>query len=373
MATSKTQVAPLEEEVEGIDAPQSEGWGDYPLDSVFVRSELRTVGEVISRINKNRYIMDPDFQRDFVWAEEKQSKLIESCVMRIPLPVFYVAEAKDGRVIVVDGLQRLTTFARFKSGDLKLKGLGSKEKTHPLEGQTYKELPITLQERVDDTQLTMYILDSKAPERARLDIFERVNSGVPLTRQQMRNALYNGPATEWLKAAARTPLFEDVTGGSLSPKTMRDREAINRFCAFSLIGWQRYTGGDMDGHLGQALDLMNSMKAKQREDLRKDFDRSLLVNKKLFGRHAFRKSLVEAKPTAARSIINIALFEVFSVLLSRVHDDRETSGLRAIRKAVASLFEDRNFMSYISYSTNSTIQVRGRFQIAERALREFLQ
>jgi len=74
------------EEIEGIDTETGDGWGDYPLDAVFVRTEQRTVGEVVARIEKNRYILDPDFQRDFVWPNQKQSKLIESCVMRIPLP-----------------------------------------------------------------------------------------------------------------------------------------------------------------------------------------------------------------------------------------------------------------------------------------------
>jgi len=92
---------------------------------------------------------------------------------------------------------------------------------------------------IEDTQLTLYILDAKAPERAKLDIFERVNSGAPLTRQQMRNCLYNGRATVWLKEVASTPVFIEATGESLDAKRMRDREAINRFCAFSIIGWLR--------------------------------------------------------------------------------------------------------------------------------------
>jgi hypothetical protein len=234
------------EDPEGLDNASGDGWGDYPLDAVFVRTEQRTVGEVVKRIQNKRYILDPDFQRDFVWANVKQSKLIESCIMRIPLPVFYVAEAPDGRIIVVDGLQRLTTFARFLGGELKLIGLvsGQNAGSHELEGKTYNQLPLNLQERVSDTQLTMYILDAKAPERARLDIFERVNSGAMLTRQQMRNALYNGPATQWLKSAAEGAPFQMATAGSLDRKTMRDREAINRFVAFSLIGWSNYKTGD---------------------------------------------------------------------------------------------------------------------------------
>jgi hypothetical protein len=85
-----------DEEIEGFDKSESEGWGDYPLDSVFVRTEQRTVSDIVKRIRANRYILDPDFQRDFVWSAQQQSRLIESCLMRIPLPVFYVAEAEDG-------------------------------------------------------------------------------------------------------------------------------------------------------------------------------------------------------------------------------------------------------------------------------------
>ena len=108
------------EDIDGLDAAESVGWGDYPLDSVFVRSEQRTVGEVVRRIRADRYDLNPDFQREFLWSIEKQSRLVESCLMRIPLPVFYVAEARDGRIIVVDGLQRLSTFKRFLDNEFRL-------------------------------------------------------------------------------------------------------------------------------------------------------------------------------------------------------------------------------------------------------------
>ena len=69
--------------------------------------------------------MDPDFQRDFIWPEDKQSKLIESVIMRIPLPVFYMAEDDEGRMVVVDGLQRLSTFKQFIDNNLKIAPAGS--------------------------------------------------------------------------------------------------------------------------------------------------------------------------------------------------------------------------------------------------------
>ena len=88
-------------EPEGLDTAYSTGWGgEYPLDAVFVRTDQRTVAEVVRRIRQKRYDLNPDFQRDFIWSNHKQSRLIESCLMRIPLPVFYVAEAQDGRIII---------------------------------------------------------------------------------------------------------------------------------------------------------------------------------------------------------------------------------------------------------------------------------
>lgn len=358
------------EEPEGLDQnPALDEPSAYPLEDVMVRTETRTVAEVVKRISTGRYIMDPDFQRDFVWLEDKQSKLVESCVMRIPLPVFYVAEAQDGRVAVVDGLQRLSTFRRFLDNKLALKGLG---KDHPLNGKRFADLPIHLQERIEDTQLTLYILDKEAPEVARLDIFERVNGGEPLTRQQMRNAIYNGQATRWLARMARAEAFQKATTGSLNSKTMRDREAINRFAAFRLLGWRAYENGDMDGFLGEALKQMNRMPVQELEALEAAFLRSMRVNALLFGRHAFRKSLREQTQAAYRSIINIALFDVLSVLMANI-DLAEAKIVRTdLVGAVTDLLADRQFDYSITNSTNSTVRVQDRFEMANEVLQRLM-
>ena len=358
------------QEPEGLDPNLNFGWADYPLDSVFVRKEERSVGEVVKRIRAKRYQLDPEFQRNFVWGSEKQSKLIESCIMRIPLPVFYVAEAKDGSIIVVDGLQRLTTLFRFMENLLHLKGFTGNisSSRHPLEGKTYSDLPTNLKERIEDTQLIFYILDSKAPERARLDIFDRVNSGVPLSRQQMRNSLYSGPATRWLKDAAESTNFLKATGRSLDPNTMRDREAINRFCAFKLLKFTSYRGGDMDGFLGATLERMNSMPENELRSLRQDFEDSMVLNHQLFGAHAFRKSLRDSDAYARRSVINIALWDVTSEYFSNVSLDQKDETFEDLRDCIIELLDDPDFGVSITYSTNSTSAVKTRFEMMNEKL-----
>ena len=181
------------EAIEGLD-PDKGSWGDYPIDELLIRHDHRTLHEVLRRIDRGLVVMNPDFQRDFFWSEDKQSRLIESVAMRIPLPAFYTAEDRQGRMVVVDGLQRLTTFRKFVGNQLKLH-LPDREELH---GRHFSELSPKLQSRIEDCDLIFYTLESKTPERARLDIFERVNGGVPLTRQQMRNCLFMGPTTNFL-------------------------------------------------------------------------------------------------------------------------------------------------------------------------------
>ena len=354
------------EEVEGLGDPDMDVEHPvYPLDDIMVRAETRTVSEVVARIERKRFILAPDFQRDFVWEPKKQSKLIESCVMRIPLPVLYVAEGEDGRVTVVDGLQRLSTFYRFFHDRLTLTGLGD---DHPLTGLKYSDLPLNLQERVEDTQLTLYILDKRAPQRAQLDIFERVNGGEPLSRQQMRNAIYNGAGTMWLRKMSSSDAFLRATGGSLNKKNMRDREAINRFAGFHLLGWRSYAKGDMDGFLARTIEKLNRTSKDDLIAFGRQFTESMDRGFAFFGQHTFRKSLREADKNARRSVINIALFDVLSWTFARLSSTAMKEDSDDVAARIKALLQDPKFENAITYSTNSTIQVHTRFHMVAEAL-----
>ena len=173
------------EEVEGLGSSEDETLGGYPLDTMLIRDEKRTIHDVLRRIDQGQFIMDPDFQRDFIWPVDKQSKLIESVLMRIPLPVFYIAENDDGKLVVVDGLQRLSAFWNFVNEEERLR----LPDNPALNGKKFSELDNKLQNRIEDCNLTLYAIDSKAPERARLDIFERVNGGMPLIGAPLVGAL----------------------------------------------------------------------------------------------------------------------------------------------------------------------------------------
>lgn len=355
--------APEIEDLEGIDQ-ENRSWGDYPIDDILIRTESRTVFDVVRRIDRDRFVMDPDFQRDFIWPEDKQSKLIESVIMRIPLPVFYLAEDDEGRSIVVDGLQRLSTFKSFLGDGLKLRLPDRPE----LNGKRFSDLSSKLQNRIEDCNLTLYGIDSKVPERARLDIFERVNGGVPLTRQQMRNSLFMGPATQFLKRESKTDIFKEATGGSLSSKTMRDREFVNRFCAFHIMGFEDYRG-DMDNFLAESLRVMNKFLPEELSNLSKDFRRGLENNFRLFKRHAFRKYTVGE---SRRSVLNASIWDVMSTGLSRYPTSVVDRHSNRFVHRVSQLLANEDFIAAITYSTNQTRRVQSRFNMAEAVFKEVL-
>jgi len=362
-ATQQKQ-AEVEEEIEGLDQTDLD-LGNFPIDSLMIRTETRSVFEIVRRIDSEQYIMDPDFQRDFVWDLGRQSKLIESALLRIPLPVFYLAETIDGKVVVVDGLQRLTSFHRFAKNEFRLQNLSFAKE---LNGKKFEELPPSLQNRLEDTPLTLYLIDSAVPDEAKYEIFERVNGGIPLTRQQMRNCLYVGEATRWLSSVSKDDDFLLATGRSLNKKTMRDRECINRFAGFHLLGHQQYSG-DMEDFLNRTLKKMNEH--CDYESLSSSFLKSMRINQHVFGRHAFRKSM--ADPSGGRKVINVALFDILSTEFAQWNEEEAISQTSKIKKIVSEWINDAEFHDVISYSTNSTKNVHFRFQKVAETLSQLRQ
>ncbi len=357
-----TVTEPSPEGLEGYEDAAPGGWEDYPLDELAIREERRATIDVVRRLRGGRFRLDPDFQRDFVWERDKQSRLIESVLMRIPLPVFYVAEDTAGLLVVVDGRQRLTTLQRFLEGDLVLDLPGR----HELHKKKFEDLEPRLQNRVEDCQLHFYIIDRSVPERARLDIFERVNGGEVLTRQQMRNAIYNGPATQFLKAEAETALFKEATGSSLNTKKMQDREFVNRFCSFSLLPFDSYKG-DMDDWLAQGLVRLSKMTELDREALRRKFRLGLTNNLAVFDRHAFRKHRQIHQP---RSTLNASLFDVMMAEMSKREASVVAANAEALRGAFFAHMDNDDFTKAITYGPNTPKEVRARFRMASDMFRE---
>jgi hypothetical protein len=345
------------------------------IDTLFIRNETRSVFEIVRRIKNKIILTSPEFQRELVWSETEKSKLIESCLMRIPLPVIYMAENDDGDVIVVDGKQRLSTFFSFIENEFKITGL---EKNKELNNKYFRDLKGNLQNRIEDTQLIIYTLDSRIEDEIKLDIFERVNSGKPVSKQEMRNCLYVGEATSLIKSMIENDLFSAMLGKHFEnnikrykerrtvSEPMLDRLYANRFIAFQINGFESYYEDNMmDSFLADGLKKINRNPSASYEVLA-SFDRSMENCHLVFGTGAFRK-IIGTKTKA----INVGIFDVISFVYSKMHI-RNQADVQKCKNIFISLLENEKFNKSISSATNTAYNIRTKFLIALDYYKEFL-
>src|SRR5260370_14918066 len=289
-----------------------------PFDPSLIRVDTKpmTIDLIRLRIAYNELDVATGLQRKGgIWKDEAQSRLIESMLIRIPLPAFYMDATNDEKWLVVDGLQRLTTLKRFMiDKQLRLSGL---EFLKNLEGKSYDELPRHYQRRIAETQITVYLIEKGTPDKVKFNIFKRINTGgLPLSAQEIRHALNQGEATKLLAQLADSDTFKKAVDYGIGDDRMADRECVLRYLAFTITPYTKYDR-DFDGFLNKAMVDINKMSKQELEHLWYQFVRAMLIARDLFGRDAFRKRYTESSP---RQPINIPLFTSWSFNFNQFDD-----------------------------------------------------
>jgi hypothetical protein len=352
------------EREEAEDAAIEQITSPFDPEHIDIDTRTTTVDLLLSRLRNEMIDLAPDFQRKAgIWTDGKQSRLIESLLLRIPIPSFYAAENKDGSWAIVDGIQRLTSIARFLepqtvgADPLKLTGL---EYLRNFEQAGFADLSGKLQIRLRETEVVVHVIRRGTPEPVMFNVFARINTGgEPLTRQEIRHALIPGRARTLLAELATTKEFREATGHSVVGDRMADREMVLRFLAFRMTSPQAYRSGDFDAFLAEAMHQLNRLDGADEERLRTEFTTAMLAAKEIFGPHAFRKY---RRNQQRKSPINKALFEAVAVNLASIdNDDRETLRRIDILDAFADFMEDVEFERAISVGTGDVRKVRKRF------------
>ncbi|OPX54470.1 Protein of unknown function DUF262 [Oceanospirillum multiglobuliferum] len=170
-------------------------------------------------------IFVPDYQRDFVWDEIRQSKLIESITLGLPIPIVFMAEDSNGRLEIVDGSQRIRTLAAFLEDDLTLKALDRLTELNELK---YSDLPKSRQKKINNTPIRMIVLSEAATEEVRNDLFERINRGSDLLRNmEKRKGIYQGPFNGFIyNNCAKNDLLKKLAPLSKSVKNRQEHEEL---------------------------------------------------------------------------------------------------------------------------------------------------
>ena len=359
------------EEEDGLEIEQEDsGEIKRPFDpeKIKVRTIPVLVEQLVSRIEYEEIDLAPDFQRARgIWNDERKSRLIESLLLRIPLPVFYVAADQRDNWSVVDGLQRTSTINEYVTGQFSLNKLEYLTKFDRL---FFEDLPRTMQRRIRETQLVVNIIEPGTPEEVMFNIFHRINTGgMTLNGQEIRHALHPGPVRVYLQELAGNEEFLSATDSSIKTHRMADRECVLRFLAFYIEPWERYSANDLDGYLGITMNKINEMDPCRRDDLQERFKRAMKAAFGIFGRNAFRK---QYRPNDRRRPVSKALYEAWSVGLARRSED-EIKGLVTHRESVTDQFRvlmnnDWEFETAISYSTGVPARVKKRFQAIDELI-----
>ena len=343
--------------------------GPFDPNAIDVDISVVNLGSLLEQLEYNEIDLQPEFQRESdVWTQVKKSRLIESVLLGLPglpLPSFYFSEDPEtNKLLVVDGLQRLCAFSDFCiTKKLKLKGM---QFLTGLEGWTYDKLDRTQIRRIKSLKVTLNTLRKNTPQRVKLVIFQRVNTaGVPLTPQEMRNALYQKKATDLLKRMVKLDSFRKATGGKIPSKRMTDcdfanrfvGDFANRFVAFYL--YRKEYDGNLDEFMGDALENINKMSQQEIDSIHDTFDRSMKICYKLLGNTAFKRP----DPQKPNSFLktNKAIFEVLSVSIAQLSENEQE--ILVQRKA---RFQNEIYSLFMnSCSKESSISKRNIFVVYE--------
>jgi hypothetical protein len=343
----------------------------YDPEKINVRTREPTIEQLLRRIDEAALDLAPDFQRHAnIWKDEAKSRLIESILIRIPLPAFYIDATDEDKWLVVDGLQRLSALKQFMSDKtLRLCGL---EYLNNFEGKTYDEIERRYQRRIEETQVTVYLIEKGTPPEVKYNIFKRINTGgLPMSPQELRHALNPGKATKFLAKLATSNEFKQVTKlSNLRKMRMDDREFILGFLAFNITSYQDERSEKRNLFLSKALYKVNNMSEYELQDIENNFKKAMVAAWEIFGKNAFRKI---SKHQTKMFPINKALFEVWSVNLSLLSDEQldtlKQHKEQLIEKFINYVDSDREFLISISQAAE---KIEYRFRIIEKIIQEVL-
>lgn len=296
----------------------------YPLSNIRIEKSRMSLYEIKRRIERKDIETAPDFQRESVWRQKQKSELIESVLMGIPIPVFYFFEKKDGKIQIVDGKQRISTFMDFMNDQFDLKQLNI---IKSIRGKKFSSLEPIQQRKIEDYQIDAYIIQPPTPEQVKFNIFDRINrGGTSLNNQEMRNALYQGRSTELINKLSQEQTFKKATANSIPSKRMKDRYIILRFIGFymyfSKINCDFKYEGNIDEFLSKVMVFLNGTNDTYLcGELERLFKEVMNFAHTQYGEDIFRFN----NPNGSnKRPINMALFESLSYFFALCIDHNKT-------------------------------------------------
>jgi len=364
---------PTDNELEKEDIDATSQFMDKPFDPTKIDIDTKTpsLDTLIKRIRTKTLQLNTEsyFQRkDDLWDTVKQSRLIESILIRFPLPAFFFDATDDNNWLVVDGLQRLSSIRNFVvNKKLKLTNL---EFLSHLNNKTFDELPDDLQRLIEESQVVIYKIMPGTPTDVKFNIFKRINTGgLILEPQEIRHALFQGRPAEFIAELGKSKEFTDATDDRIKTHRMLDRDFANRFLCFYLFGHENYLP-DLDTYMSKAMASIHDKTETELEKISSDFKAAMNLCRNIFEKEAFRKVYRDYDRLPP---INKAIFDALSVqfaLLSDIERQELNDKKAEMKSGFRSLLaNDERFFISVTSSTGDKNRVMYRHNAVQNLIR----
>ncbi|OEC34954.1 hypothetical protein A7D25_11460 [Pseudomonas sp. 21C1] len=361
-----------EEDEDGLEPDESRDPAtniEVPFDptKIDIIAKPMTISSLEDRLDNDELDLTPDFQRQAnVWDTKRKARLIESILLRIPLPSFYFSEDLQGSYAVVDGLQRLCAVFHFKNAallnsstgasltPLRLKGL---QYLKDLEGKSYSDLDRKFQRRISELEITANIIRANTPSAVKFNVFARLNQGgMPLNAQEIRNAIFPGEWRNELRRLAESEEFIKATDSKVQTSRQQDMELVLRFIALWQLGepYRRPGNQTLDEFLNFTVEhTLSRWSADKWKQAGEAFHHAIAATCQVRGKHAFRKSAGAQQ----RKPINRGLFEAeliaFGALDSKTLPLAIAHKLKIEELLIAALAKNKDLIQSLLYGTGS--------------------
>lgn len=339
----------------------------WTTDDLVVQSSDMALMNVASLANSGALDLSPRFQRRNRWDADRQSLLIESFLMNVPVPPVYLAEEQHGRFSVIDGKQRLTAISRFLNGEFRLTGL---KFMHDLTGRTFRDLPASLSGSLNLRPLRAVIIMRQTAEWVKYEVFIRLNTGgQPLNPQEIRNVAFSGPLNDALidlsenKFLRRQLKIRNLNSATYAE--MGDVEYVLRFLTLAET-WQGF-GGNLRPALDDFMVRHHNDSVATVSKFRSRFERAIGASQQIWGENAFKRY----DHGQWRDQMIGAVYDAQMIACDLASDAEIRNAVRHSSTAVkrmSQLFMHPEFESAIRTSTNTATRVRLRIEYVHSLL-----
>ncbi len=369
----------IDNEVEDTDdtqlSPVESDEGDLVISSankkVLMEPKDITIFQYKRWYDQGRLNLNPDWQRAYIWRGKRPSLFIESLLMKLPIPVIFLARNENENYEVIDGVQRLTMAFNYVNNEFPLSNLNV---FTDFNGKLFKELPVETQSAIEDSTITAFILSEKTSQDMLFTIFERINTGgVSLNEMEIRNCIFRGRLNDKIKDLCKNKDFLSSVNMKNASDRMLDRGLVLRFLAFYEQGYEKASNG-----LKSFLNRFFEVHRNASDARLKEFDEKFKVSMKsvvtVFGSHAYRIRRNDKKGGGEwASRMNASIFQVITASFARYEHIQIVKNSDAIFEAYLAVQTDQKWVDCVSKATGDFQNIKYVFEKWYRMLDDIIR